>query len=95
MILTNQSDDEMFTCMSGGGPGNSFQWYLNRELLLNETSSNISITMVTASDAGEYNCTVTNTAGGGSDVAMLIGEFECVVKVCVVSKSKVPFHIRW
>ena len=80
MILTNQSDDEMFTCESGGGPGNSFQWYLNGELLLNETSPVINITMVMASDAGEYNCTVTNAAGGGSDVATLSGE---CVRTCV------------
>ena len=83
-ILTNQSDDEMFTCVSGGGPENTFQWYLNGELLSNETSPVINITMVTASDAGEYNCTVTNAAGGGSDVATLIGE---CVRTCLMREQ--------
>ena len=72
--LTSQNENAVFTCESEGGPGNTFEWYHGNQLLSNETTPLLEITMVTPSDAGDYNCTVTNAAGSGSDVATLTGE---------------------
>ena len=73
--LASQFEYEMLSCMSGGGPGNTFQWYHGNLLLSGETSYLLEIITVTPSDAGNYTCRVTNAAGSGSDVASLTGEW--------------------
>ena len=72
--LTGQYENVVFTCESEGGPGNTFEWYHGNQLLSGKTAPLLEIAMVTPSDAGDYNCTVTNAAGSGSDVATLTGE---------------------
>ena len=74
IVMVNQSESAQFMCTSSGGPGNTFQWYHNGQILSGENSTILNITMVTASNAGEYNCTVSNEAGSDGDVSTLIGE---------------------
>ena len=73
VLLINQTDNVTFTCGAMGGPGNSFQWSHNGQDLSGETTSTLTLTNISASDDGNYTCTVSNSAGSGSDVAMLIG----------------------
>ena len=63
----NHSDTVTLRCLTGGGPGNTFQWSFNGNTLENETSENLTLTNVTAmDDGGMYTCTVNNTAGSDS-----------------------------
>ena len=71
--LLNQTEDVTFTCGAMGGPGNSFQWSHNGQDLSGETTSTLTLTNISASDDGNYTCTVSNSAGSGSNVSMLIG----------------------
>ena len=71
--LVNQTDDITFTCGSLGGPGNTFEWSFNGQILSGATDVSLTISNVTASDGGNYTCEVTNSAGSGSDAATLIG----------------------
>ena len=73
--LLNQTDNVTFTCVAMGGPGNSFQWSHNGQDLSGETTSTLTLTNISTSDDGNYTCTVSNSAGSGSDVAMLIGMY--------------------
>ena len=73
LALFNQTDNVTFTCGAMGGPGNSFQWSHNGQDLSGETTSTLTLTNISASDDGNYTCTVSNSAGSGFDVAMLIG----------------------
>jgi hemicentin len=69
--LVNQTDNVTFTCGSLGGPGNSFAWSSNGQIVWGATDSSLTISNVTASDGGNYTCEVTNSAGSGSDAAHL------------------------
>ena len=89
IVMVNQSESAQFMCTSGGGPGNTFQWYHNGQILSGENSTVLNITMVTASDAGEYNCTVSNEAGSDGDVSTLIGEEGVSVQVVMCPRRLV------
>lgn len=64
---------QVFTCQAQGGPDNVFQWTLNGFSLTssNTTStsnqSTLTINNISASDGGEYTCTVSNLAGNTSN----------------------------
>ena len=77
VLLVNQTDNVTFTCGAMGGPGNSFQWSHNGQDLSGEITSTLTLTNISASDDGNYTCTVSNSAGSGSDVSMLIGMYAC------------------
>ena len=51
------------TCITKGGPANTFKWIFNGVELENEISSNLTLFNVTATDGGAYTCEVTNAAG--------------------------------
>ena len=59
----NDSDPVTLMCITLGGPGNTFQWSFNGEDVENETSSDLTLTNVSAEDGGMYTCNVTNSAG--------------------------------
>ena len=52
-----------FTCSSLGGPNNTYQWQKDTSDLLNETSSLLTVSNVSATDGGTYSCLVSNAAG--------------------------------
>ena len=49
------------TCTAEGGPNNMFEW--RRQGMVISNSSVLEIPMITGSDRGAYECTVTNDAG--------------------------------
>ena len=57
----------VFTCMTTGGPGNTFQWSHNGFMLQGENNSMLMLSDVSAETGGYYRCEVTNEAGNGSD----------------------------
>ena len=54
-------------CDVDGGPNNTFQWEKDSDILANETMDTLQLSNVAVSDAGLYQCTVTNAAGNSSD----------------------------
>ena len=60
-------DSVNITCETQGGPGNTYQWLHNTEVLSGETDKVLSLENVTISDEGHYTCNVTNQ--GGSDIS--------------------------
>ena len=63
----------VFNCSALGGPDNQFTWtYLNTgDIVSNE--SDLIIEMATLNNAGEYECTVSNSAGSESVTTDLNG----------------------
>ena len=70
-------DTLTFTCRAQGGPNNIFEWTFNGSVLTdaNITSTNLQSTLtisnVSASNGGEYTCTVSNLAGNASNSSTL------------------------
>ena len=66
-----------FTCQAQGGPDNMFEWTFNGSDLLNASiistsmKSIITINSISASNGGEYVCTVSNLAGNASNSSTL------------------------
>ena len=91
VLLANQTDNVTFTCGAMGGPGNTFQWSHNGQDLSGETTSTLTLTNISASDDGNYTCTVSNSAGSGSDVAMLIGMYSFYIGPCTCSRMHMQY----
>ena len=70
-------EPQAFTCQALGGPNNTFEWTFNGSVLtdanITSTSleSTLTISSVSASDGGEYTCTVSNLAGNDSNSSTL------------------------
>ena len=60
-----------FICNVQGGPNSIFVWNKDYGLLANETTNTLRLTNVAVSDAGVYECTVSNAAGYDSDYTQL------------------------
>ena len=89
-----QEDDVNLTCSAKGGPGNSINWTLNGEAII-ETgvlfittvvmdSFSISTLRISSIDAkdhqGTYQCTVINTVGSDNASVEIVGELRKVFK---------------
>ena len=70
-IVATFGEEHVFTCSSLGGPANTYEWIKDGVYLSGETSSELVVSDVTASDGGIYTCTVSNAAGNGSDSGSL------------------------
>ena len=70
-ILTNFNSTISLTCMAEGGPDNIFVW--RRQGMIVTNSSVLELTMITGSDGGVYECTVTNDAGSDMNSTTVIG----------------------
>ena len=66
-VLTNFNSTESITCTAEGGPDNMFEWRRQGMAPVISSNSVLELTMITGSDGGIYECTVTNNAG--SDTA--------------------------
>ena len=61
-----------FLCTAMGGPGNSYMWLKEDQIIINETSHILVIEFVDAIiHGGTYTCVVSNTAGSGFANALL------------------------
>jgi len=66
-VVYDEGNNVTFTCDSLGGPGNTFQWLMNGQVLENETEPTLLLTSITAaSDGGVYTCVVMNSVGAGN-----------------------------
>ena len=63
-VVFNQRNDISFICIAFGGPDNTFQWEMNRNIIGND--SMLKVMDIDASSGGNYTCTVSNAAGSGS-----------------------------
>ena len=73
----NFQDVHNFTCQAQGGPDNMFEWTFNGSTLTNANitstsmQSTLTINGISASNGGEYTCTVSNLAGNASNSSTL------------------------
>ena len=72
-VLTSFSSTVSITCTAQGGPDNMFVW--RRQGMIVSSSSALELTMITGSDGGIYECTVTNDAGSGTANSLVIGMY--------------------
>ena len=59
----SQGANVTLVCTAMGGPDNSFQWFFRGSSLSGQTSSNLTLLSVSATDGGAYTCVVSNLAG--------------------------------
>jgi hypothetical protein len=78
IILAKQRTNVTFTCVADGGPGNSFQWFHNEQMLEGERNQTMSLTGIGKPNEGDYTCLVTNEAGFGSATSVLTVGIEFV-----------------
>ena len=64
--ILRHGDNVSLTCSARGGPENVFQWQKNGEDLPGENQTTFQLTLVSATDGGEYTCVVSNAAGNDS-----------------------------
>ena len=72
-VLTNFNSTLNLTCTADGGPNNIFEW--SKQGIIVSNSSVLELTMITGSDGGIYECTVTNDAGSGRESASVFGMY--------------------
>ena len=90
-LQVDETDSVNFTCETQGGPGNTYQWLRNTEVLSGETNKVLSLENVTISDEGRYTCNVTNLGGSGiSNDATLIST--CVHMYSIVYMYRCPVN---
>ena len=72
-VLTSFSSTVSITCTAQGGPDNMFVW--RRQGMIVSNSSVLELTMITGSDGGVYECTVTNDAGSDTASTTVISKY--------------------
>ena len=72
-VLTNFNSTESITCTADGGPDNMFEWRRQGMASVITSNSILELTMITGSDGGVYECTVTNDAGSGTASTSVLG----------------------
>ena len=73
VILTDFNSTVSLTCTAQGGPNNMFEWSKLGVIVSNNDV--LELTMITGSDGGVYQCTVTNDAGSGANSTSVIGMY--------------------
>ena len=74
-VLTNFNSTENITCTAKGGPNNMFQWRRQGIAPVISNNSVLELTMITGSDGGVYECTVTNDAGSDTNSTLVTGMY--------------------
>ncbi|HEX7861442.1 MAG TPA: lamin tail domain-containing protein [Verrucomicrobiae bacterium] len=64
-------ENVLFTVAATGSPGFTYQWFFNRRPIPGATNSSLTITNVTAANAGMYQVVVTNPNGSTYSTAIL------------------------
>ena len=77
ITITSANATEILICLSQGGPNNMYQWRKQGITISNNSVLNIS--MITGSDSGVYECTVSNAAGNDTATALLTGVYSYIV----------------
>ena len=67
----DRGDIAVLSCISLGGPDNTYQWQANDTDISGEIMENYSVADVDASAGGVYTCVVTNAAGSDADSTFL------------------------
>ena len=65
--------DLTLLCSASGGPGNTFQWSHEGDLLMNATNDTLVFSGIVSTDQGVYTCKVNNSAGVGNATFTLAG----------------------
>ena len=74
-VLTNFNSTESITCTADGGPDNMLEWRKQGPALVITRNSILELTMITGSDGGVYECTVTNDAGSDTASTTVISKY--------------------
>ena len=72
-VLTNFNSTVSLACGALGGPNNMFEW--SKQGVTVSNSDVLELTMITGSDGGVYQCTVTNDAGSDTASNSVIGMY--------------------
>ena len=79
-IPTTVNSIEIISCSAQGGPSNVIDWRKNGVLINGESDPVLLIPMVTGSDGGVYQCTVSNAAGSGTATSRVNGMYTSIAK---------------
>ena len=72
-VLTKFNSTVSLTCLAQGGPNNMFEW--SKQGMTVSNGDVLELTMITGSDGGTYQCTVTNDAGSGTATTSVTGRY--------------------
>ena len=86
-ILTSVDSTVSSTCVAQGGPNNVFEWRRQGVVISNDPV--LAIPMVTGSDGGVYQCTVSNAAESDTATTTVIGMY--LHSVC----NKIVNHVAF
>ena len=68
------NDGVTYTCYADGGPGNSYQWLRLRDNKVVSMAQELTFNNTNPMDGGDYQCTITNTAGNTTSMTTLNGK---------------------
>lgn len=71
-LLFEANAPATLNCLASGGPNNTFSWFVDGQLIQNETATSLILYQV---DGGEYTCTVSNAAGSDNASITLTGDY--------------------
>ena len=63
------------SCIARGGPNNVVEWRKDGVVISGANDLLLSIPIMTSSDGGVYQCTVSNAAGSGSASTTVVGKY--------------------
>ena len=81
-VLTSFNSTKNIICLADGGPNNMFKWRKQEVIVSN--SDVLELTMITGSDGGTYQCTVTNDAGSSTASTIVIGMYSICLDIFLV-----------
>ena len=73
-VLAGFNSAVTLSCSAQGGPNNMVVWR-RQGTVISSGDSELELLMITSSDAGVYQCTVTNDAGSDDNTVLLTGMY--------------------
>ena len=89
-VSSERDVTQNFTCSARGGPGNTFSWTRLYDSVVVSDTSQLGVVVDDADDGGEYQCTVRNDAGNGTDTVVLRGMCVPSMNFCTSQPSIMP-----